>query len=67
LVGSGLCGLIPLFLCHLFVLGGPIFGARGTLLRRALSAKRRVAREIARRLLAASEKLVEESHVPSGV
>jgi len=67
LLGPGPGGLVPLFLRHLFVLCSSVLRAAGTLLRRALATQRCIPCEIAGRLLAATEKLVEKSHMPSGV
>ena len=67
MLGSRLGGLVPLFLRHLFVLRGSVIGAAGALLRRAFATERCIPCEIAGRLLAAAEKLVEKSHMPSGV
>jgi hypothetical protein len=65
LFGAGLRGLIALFLRHLLVLCGAVFGAARAFLRRAFVPQRFVAGEIAGGFLASAEQFVEKAHVPS--
>jgi hypothetical protein len=56
---AGFCGLVPLLLCHVFVLGGTILGGTLPLLRGAFAAHRRVAHQVSGRFFTATEELVE--------
>lgn len=63
LVGAGLRRLVPLLLRHLLVLAGAVFRRPRTLLGSTFLTHRSVPSDVARRLLAAAQQLVQESHV----